>query len=88
VATQRTTFEKMQRERAKKAKASAKRERRLEKSAESDENDVAVSTDNAADLLSRIERLHAQFEAKQISFEEFEEQKLELYERLAALPIE
>jgi hypothetical protein len=89
VATQRTTFDKLQRERAKKAKASAKRERRLAGKSEEDVNEApAPSGDTAADLLERIERLHAQFDAKQITFEDFEERKVELFERLAALPIE
>jgi hypothetical protein len=88
VATQRTTFDKLQRERAKKAKASAKRERRLAGKSDEDLETPAESGDVASDLLERIERLHAQFDAKQITFEEFEERKVELFERLAALPIE
>jgi hypothetical protein len=88
VATQRTTFDKLQRERAKKAKQSAKRERRREGKSDEDLETPAASSDVASDLLERIEQLHAQFDAKQITFEDFEERKVELFERLAALPIE
>jgi hypothetical protein len=89
MASRRTTFDKLQRERAKKAKAAAKRERRLEKSAdENGDGDVAVSSDDPAELLEEIAAVHARFEAKMIDFEEFEEQKTALFERLAALPVE
>jgi hypothetical protein len=88
---QRTTFEKLQRDRAKKAKAAAKRERRLEKAASAgteDEQEALppLSDDgkelSAAELLERIEQLHKRFEAKAMSFEEFEEEKAELMARL------
>jgi hypothetical protein len=88
MATRRTTFDKLQRERAKRAKAAAKRERRQERSEHRDEEVVAPSSDSADDLLARIEDLHKRFEAKQISFEDFEAEKVELYERLAALPMD
>jgi len=93
MATQRTSFTKLQRDRAKKAKAAAKRERRLERSAEartaSEENDGAEETHegpiSAAELLHEIEVTHQRFEAKLMSYEEFEEKKAEL---LARLPID
>ena len=97
MATQRTSFTKLQRDRAKKAKAAAKRERRLERSAENrnatpDSDEIPTSDDDpgegpisAAELLHEIEVTHKRFEAKQISYEEFEEKKAEL---LARLPIE
>ena len=37
---------------------------------------------SAAELLKLVEALHAQFDAEKISFEEFEEQKTELFARL------
>ena len=40
---------------------------------------------SASDLLELVEALHNQFDAKLISYEEFEEQKAELFGRL---PIE
>lgn len=92
MATQRTSFTKLQRDRAKKAKAAAKRERRLERAAEAregtDENEVESSTEgpiSAAELLHEIEVTHQRFEAKLMTYEEFEEKKAEL---LARLPID
>ena len=91
MGTQRTTFDKLQRERAKKAKAAEKRERRRERGQEAAEP-VAGASDgqelSAAELLVLIEDLHKRFDAEQISFEDFEEQKADLFGRLAALPIE
>jgi ABC-type amino acid transport substrate-binding protein len=93
MGVQRTSFEKLQRDRAKKAKAAAKREKRLDKPTdEPDEMDAAAlealasgETElSAADLLILIEQIHKQFDAEEIDFEEFEERKSEL---LARLPI-
>ena len=93
MATQRTSFTKLQRDRAKKAKAAAKRERRLERAAEARENAASDSDDtsseegpiSAAELLHEIEVTHQRFEAKLMTYEEFEEKKAEL---LARLPID
>ncbi len=91
MGAQRTTFEKLQRDRAKKAKAAAKREKRLEKGAPggvaTEEEELAPLDDSeaplsAGELLQRIEALHNKFEAKKISFEDFEEEKAELMRRL------
>jgi hypothetical protein len=93
MATQRTSFTKLQRDRAKKAKAAAKRERRLERAAEA-RNNVAAPNEfqssgegpiSAAELLREIEVTHQRFEAKLMTYEEFEEKKAEL---LARLPID
>jgi hypothetical protein len=89
MGAQRTTFEKLQRDRAKKAKAAAKRERRLEKDdgASDDTPEVTVPTEgelSAPQLLELIEQVHRQFEAKEITYEELEERRTEL---LARLPI-
>jgi hypothetical protein len=91
MGTQRTTFDKLQRERAKKAKAAEKRERRRagrEESPDDGPRPEAGGQESAAELLVLIENLHKRFEAKTISFEDFEEQKADLFGRLAALPIE
>jgi hypothetical protein len=92
MATRRTTFDKLQRERAKKAKAAAKRERRQEKSDEGSDDlaiDLASEEElSPGELLERIEAVHQRYAAKQISFEEFEEQKTDLLTRLSLLPIE
>jgi hypothetical protein len=93
MATQRTSFTKLQRDRAKKAKAAAKREKRLERAAEartaSDEVDDGETSQegpiSAAELLQEIEVTHQRFEAKLMTYEEFEEKKAEL---LARLPID
>lgn len=91
MGAQRTTFEKLQRDRAKKAKAAAKREKRLDKSTpegpEGDDELTPLSETEgeipAAELLQRIEALHNAFENKEISFEDFEEEKAELMSRLS-----
>jgi predicted amidophosphoribosyltransferase len=93
MATQRTSFTKLQRDRAKKAKAAAKREKRLERAAEArtasdNVDDVETSGEgpiSAAELLHEIEVTHQRFEAKLMTYEEFEEKKAEL---LSRLPIE
>lgn len=95
MATQRTSFTKLQRDRAKKAKAAAKREKRMERAAEAktaaDEVDETAAEGegegpiSAAELLHEIEVTHQRFEAKLMTYEEFEEKKAEL---LARLPID
>lgn len=87
---QRTSFSKLQRDRDKKAKAAAKREKRQERSTspEGDETatdtllDDGVSELSAEELLKRIESIHRRFEAKTISYEEYEEEKADLLSRL------
>ena len=85
---QRTSFSKLQRDRDKKAKAAAKRERRQERSAAAGAEatdtmvDDGVSELSAEDLLKAIESIHRRYEAKTITYEEFEEQKVELLSRL------
>ncbi len=90
MAAQRTSFEKLQRDRAKKAKAAAKREKRLEKGNETepDEDELLTPSEpgtelSAAELLARVEEIHRLFEAKKISFEDFEEQKADLMARIS-----
>ena len=91
MAAQRTSFDKLQRDRAKKAKQAAKRETRLNKDeigADVEEAPVIVPEGgelSAGELLQLIEQIHRQFEAKQIDFEEFEERKADL---MARLPID
>jgi hypothetical protein len=92
MGVQRTTFEKLQRERNKKAKAAAKRARREEKGSEEEgvdgielpemADDDGLGELSAAELLQRVELIHQRFEAKLISFEEFEEAKSELFARI------
>ncbi len=97
MGAQRTSFAKLQRDRAKKAKAAAKREERQDRAGgveqeglegpDSPEIDLGDPTEelSAPELLELIERIHHQFDSKQISYDEFEEKKAEL---LARLPID
>ncbi len=95
MGARRTTFGKMQRERAKQAKAAAKRERRQERVAEAGTADAETSATEASDdglgtlspaeLLKLVEVTHQKFEAGTIGYDEFEERKAEL---LARLPID
>lgn len=92
MAAQRTSFEKLQRDRNKKAKAALKRERRQSSESEpvSDDAPPDTVTDqggelSAAQLLELIEDIHHQLDAKRITFDEFEEKKADL---MARLPIE
>lgn len=87
----RTSFAKLQRDRAKKAKAAAKRERRLDKDGlpEGDEDvpELEIHDDgeelSADQLLKLVEELHADFDAERIDFETFEERKTELFARIS-----
>ena len=92
MGAQRTTFDKLQRDRAKKAKQAAKRERRQEKAAESGadtEPDISLPEGEgaltAAELMQQVEAITRRLEAGTISLEDFEDAKAELMERL---PIE
>ena len=91
MGAQRTSFEKLQRDRAKKAKAALKRERRQSssKDREAPEEEQAPASGegelSAAELLREIELVHKQLEDETITFEEFEERKADL---MARLPID
>ena len=78
MATRRTSFDKLQRERAKRAKAAGKRERRQERAAGNGQEleDAPITSDlSAGELMQRLEVLHNRFEAKTIDFDTFEEKK-------------
>jgi hypothetical protein len=91
MAAQRTSFEKLQRDRAKKAKAAAKREKRLDKGPDDEMSDELTELApaepgtemSAAELLARVEEIHRLFDAKKLSFEDFEEQKADLMARIS-----
>jgi hypothetical protein len=95
MAANRSTFDKMQRDRAKKARAAAKRERRQGGKAAADAETETetpeappLTTDGeltAAELLYRVEDLHRRREAGIVGLEEFELEKAEL---MARLPID
>lgn len=96
MGTRQTTFGKLERERAKKAKAAAKRARRQDRSDEEldGDDDIEVTTtpdaarESSADLLKKIEELHARYDDEQINFLTFEKEKTELMARLAELPLD
>jgi len=92
MGAQRTSFEKLQRDRNKKAKQALKRDRRQSGEtrigADGEEEIVELSTEgelSAAELLAQIELIHKQLEDKVIDFDEFEERKSDL---MARLPID
>ncbi len=97
MAAGRTTFEKLQRDRAKKAKAEAKRAKRMGKVPQSgplvaaqpeSEGTGAVLDGNldeelsAGDLIRLVEEVQTQFDNDEITFDEYEERKIELLARL------
>jgi hypothetical protein len=76
----------MQREREKKERAAAKRERRQERSASSPEevtSDIPLGEElSAADLMRHVEAIHSDSEAGRIDRDTFEEKKAELLARV------
>lgn len=92
MGTSRSTFAKLDRDRNKKAKADAKRERRQGKAPKrSDEVDVTDDDTpigepgeelSAPELLAQVERLHRQLDDDEIDFDEFEERKADLMARI------
>jgi hypothetical protein len=88
MSTNRPSFAKRERDRAKKAKAAAKRDRRLAGRAEEGDDDAetgasaAPAVDESA-ILARLEELHRRYDDEQISFDDFEEQRAALLEQLA-----
>ena len=88
MGTGRSTFSKLQRDRDKKAKAAAKRERRLDRSGTTEEpagrdaNAVEHDAEPAGRVLAQIEEVHRQYDAHQIGQEEFEERKAALLGQL------
>ena len=87
MATRRTTSDKRQRERDKQQKAAAKRARRQGQAAEFDTPEAAIDTaddsSSTEQLIARMEALHADYDAGKLSFEDFEEQKSSLLDRIA-----
>lgn len=92
MGTSRSTFAKLDRDRNKKAKADAKRERRQGKAPKrADEVDVTDDDTpisepgeelSAPELLAQVERLHRQLDDDEIDFDEFEERKADLMARI------
>ena len=87
MASRGTTFAKQERDRAKKAKAAAKREKRAEDRTDDEVDETPVDVGEGAippeELLALVARLHEDFDANRIDFEEFEERKAELMARIS-----
>ncbi len=83
MASRGTTFAKQERDRAKKAKAAAKRERREDRT-ESDDEAVEVGEGPIApeELLTIVARLQEDLEAGRIDLDEYEDRKAELAARI------
>jgi hypothetical protein len=87
MATQRTSFNKLQRDRDKQEKAAAKRDRRQNRAAttEDDQALAVIPTGDeptAQELLDEVEKVHRQFDAGVIDFETYENTKTSLLSRL------
>ncbi len=88
MGTGRSTFSKLQRDRDKKAKAAAKRERRLDRKSEAKEpaDHDATATEHQGEpstrLLALIEEVHHLYDTHQIGEAEFEERKAALLGQL------
>jgi hypothetical protein len=91
MATQRTSFNKLQRDRDKQEKAAAKRDRRQSRATATDEEQpdgATAPTGNersAQELLDEVEKIHRQFDAGDIDFETYEDRKTLL---LSQLPVD
>ncbi|MBA3289672.1 MAG: hypothetical protein H0U21_16955 [Acidimicrobiia bacterium] len=77
------SFQKQQRERARRDKAAAKLARRVERRAETEPEEAPITPSDEATVLADLAALHDRFEADAISFEEFEVAKRELTARLS-----
>ena len=88
MATRRPTHGKRERDRAKKAKAAGKRERRQgpdELGGEGVEDGAVAVVGGPVDqaqVISRLEELHRRYDAEEIDFDTFEEARTELLSRL------
>ncbi len=80
MATRRTTFSKTQRERAKVAKAEAKRERRA--SIRAAEPVRVEKTDEQDQVIAQIAALHEQYEGGRMSLDDFVAKRDELLARI------
>jgi hypothetical protein len=85
-----SSFGKYERDRNKRAKAAAKRDRRQNKSSDDNTDVIEEERGPLADLspeelLKRIEDIHRRFDEGTMSYDEFEEQKQML---LSSLPVD
>ncbi len=83
MATRRTTFGKLERERQKREKAAAKRERRA--ALQSDDEDEAAPAEPTPDegaVLNALAEVHRRFDEGELDLEEFEARRDELRAKL------
>ena len=82
MAARGTTFAKQERDRAKKAKAAMKRERREARGSDTDEAPIPTTAGEGdvapEELLRLVKELHEAYADERISLEDFEERKQEL----------
>jgi len=82
MATGRSSFAKRQRDMAKKAKAAAKRERRLEKGEDDLEDEEMEEFDGPRlsneEIMERVADLHRRYDDGQMDLDTFDEMKAEL----------
>jgi len=91
VATSRTSYGKLQRDRAKKERQQIKRDRRFDRGAGEEDEDgeievepaPVVSAASTEDILTRVAELHRRFDDEEIDYEDFEEQKTALMAQLS-----
>ncbi|MDG1368158.1 MAG: hypothetical protein P8I99_12510 [Acidimicrobiales bacterium] len=84
MATGRSSFAKRQRDMAKKAKAAAKRERKLEKGDEFDELDDELLEEDSGpklsneEIMERVAELHRRYDDGQMDLDTFDELRADL----------
>ena len=79
MASRGTSFGKRERDRAKKERQQLKQERRVERAAATDEEDVEpTSTRSTEDILAEVEALHIQMDEGLIDAEDFADKRAEL----------
>lgn len=83
MARQRTTFGKIMREREKQQRAQAKAEKRAERAAGTEDDEVEETpVHDEGDVLASLAKLHEAYDDEQIDFDTFEERRAELMSRL------
>ena len=83
MATRRTTFGKLERERQKREKQAAKRERRAATQSDDDEAAPAEPTLDEGAVLTALAEVHRRFDEGELDLEEFEARRDELRAKLS-----
>ncbi|MGZ0219729.1 MAG: hypothetical protein GWP47_02965 [Actinobacteria bacterium] len=87
MATGRSSFAKRQRDMAKKAKASAKRERKLEDDVEvEDDEEIAEDTGPKAsndEIMEKVADLHRRYDDGQLDLDSFDEERANLMAQIS-----